>query len=97
MQQKDSLRLRNIHFPLIKKKVISSFYMLRHSTTSIYLKLGVHPKIVSELLGYATLQITLNTYSHVALGLAQASTKSFDEALTSSKEYNTVASGGENE
>lgn len=26
---------------------------------------GVHPKIVQELLGYATILITLDTYSHV--------------------------------
>jgi integrase len=33
------------------------------------LKQGVHPKIVSERLGHATIAITLDTYSHVLPGL----------------------------
>ena len=36
------------------------------------LKQGVHPKIVQERLGHASIQITLDTYSHVAPGLQQA-------------------------
>ena len=38
---------------------------LRHSTASILLARGVHPKVVSELLGHATIALTLDTYSHV--------------------------------
>jgi integrase len=30
---------------------------------------GVHPKVVSELLGHANISITLDTYSHVIPGL----------------------------
>ena len=30
---------------------------------------GVHPKVVSELLGHANISITLDTYSHVISGL----------------------------
>jgi integrase len=37
------------------------------------LKAGVHPKVVSERLGHATVSITLDLYSHVLDGLqAQA-------------------------
>ena len=42
---------------------------LRHSYASLALKAGVHPKIVSERLGRSTIAITLDLYSHVALGL----------------------------
>jgi integrase len=38
---------------------------LRHSVASILLAQGVHPKVVSELLGHATISLTLDTYSHV--------------------------------
>ena len=41
----------------------------RHTHASLMLKQGVHPKIVQERLGHASIQITLDTYSHVAPGL----------------------------
>ncbi|HET6873754.1 MAG TPA: site-specific integrase [Acidimicrobiales bacterium] len=37
----------------------------RHSYATLALEAGVHPKIVSERLGHATVAITLDTYSHV--------------------------------
>jgi integrase len=54
----------------------------RHGHASLMLKQGVHPKIVQERLGHASIQITLDTYSHIALGLQQAAAKRFDEAFT---------------
>ena len=50
------------------------------------LKQGIHPKIVQERLGQATIAITLDTYSHVAPGLQEAAAKHFDEAF--STKYN---------
>jgi hypothetical protein len=32
---------------------------------------GVHPKVVSEMLGHATIALTLDTYSHVIPSLQQ--------------------------
>ncbi|MFC1933652.1 tyrosine-type recombinase/integrase [Chloroflexota bacterium] len=55
----------------------------RHSHASLMLKQGIHPKIVSERLGHATIAITLDTYSHVVPGLQEAAALRFDEALTS--------------
>ncbi|MGD0354508.1 MAG: site-specific integrase [Dehalococcoidia bacterium] len=54
----------------------------RHTHASIMLKQQVHPKIVQERLGHASISVTLDTYSHVAPGLQQAAAKSFDEAFT---------------
>ena len=45
------------------------------------LKLGVHPKIVQERLGHSTIQMTLDTYSHVAPGLQEAAAARFDEVV----------------
>ena len=42
---------------------------LRHSYATLALKAGVHPKVVSERLGHATIGVTLDLYSHVAQGL----------------------------
>ena len=33
---------------------------------------GVHPKVVSERLGHASINITLDTYGHVLPGLQEA-------------------------
>ena len=37
---------------------------LRHTHASLALAAGIHPKVVSERLGHATVSITLDTYSH---------------------------------
>ncbi|MGB5925615.1 MAG: tyrosine-type recombinase/integrase [Dehalococcoidia bacterium] len=60
----------------------------RHTHTSLMLKQGVHPKIVQERLGHASMQILLDTYSHVAPGLQEAAAESFDNLV--SPKYNGV-------
>ena len=40
-------------------------YDLRHTCATLMLLAGVHPKVVSERLGHASVKITLDTYSHV--------------------------------
>ncbi|HET9690024.1 MAG TPA: tyrosine-type recombinase/integrase [Acidimicrobiales bacterium] len=42
---------------------------LRHTSATLALAAGVHPKIVQERLGHASISITLDTYSHVVAGL----------------------------
>ncbi len=42
------------------------------------LKAGVHPKIVSERLGHASISITLDIYSHVLPGLQEEAADKFD-------------------
>ena len=54
----------------------------RHSHASLMLKQGVHPKIVQERLGHASIQVTLDTYSHVVPGLQEAAANKFDEIVT---------------
>lgn len=53
----------------------------RHSHASLMLKQGIHPKIVQERLGHASIQVTLDTYSHVAPGLQEAAAIRFDELV----------------
>lgn len=41
------------------------FHDLRHTAATLLLIEGVHPKVVSEMLGHASVRLTLDTYSHV--------------------------------
>jgi len=45
------------------------------------LKQGIPPKIVQERLGHSSIQITLDTYSHVAPSLQEAAANRFDDIL----------------
>jgi len=54
----------------------------RHSHASLMLKQGTHPKVVQERLGHASIQVTLDIYSHVAPGLQEAAAARFDQAFT---------------
>ncbi len=58
----------------------------RHTHASLMLKQGIHPKIVQERLGHASIQITLDTYSHVAPGLQQAAANRFDDIVFTNKQ-----------
>jgi len=50
----------------IKKSMLPSIRLhdLRHTHATLALQAGIHPKVVSERLGHATVSITLDTYSH---------------------------------
>jgi len=65
------------------------FHDGRHTHASLLLKQNVHPKVVQERLGHATISTTLDLYSHVAPGLQEAAAVRFDEALapTTKKEF----------
>jgi integrase len=56
----------------------------RHSHASLLMKQGVHPKIVQERLGHASISITLDLYSHVVPGLQEAAAMKFDEIIIGS-------------
>jgi len=63
----------------VKKAMLPAIRLhdLRHTHATLALPAGVHPKIVSERLGHATVSITLDTYSHAAsAGLAPSRAKS---------------------
>jgi integrase len=57
------------------------FHDLRHTHATLLLKAGIHPKIVSERLGHASISITLDIYSHVLPGLQERAAERFDEML----------------
>ena len=65
-------------------------YDARHSHASLMLKQGTHPKIVQQRLGHASIQITLDTYSHVAPGLQEAAANRFDEMVSTRRENEAI-------
>jgi integrase len=69
--------------PLLSKAGLPDirFHDLRHTCATLLLSKGVHAKFVQELLGHATISITLDTYSHVLPGMGDAAAGAMDEAL----------------
>lgn len=56
-------------------------YDLRHTCATLLLSRNVHPKYVQELLGHASIALTLDTYSHVIPGMDGGTGGAIDEAL----------------
>ena len=54
---------------------------LRHTTATLLLTQGVHPRVVMETLGHSQISRTLDTYSHVLPGLQAEAANRMQEAL----------------
>lgn len=54
---------------------------LRRTHATLLLQQNVHPKIVQERLGHSTIQITMDTYSHVLPGLQEDAARCIDDVL----------------
>jgi integrase len=69
--------------PLLKRAGLPHmrFHDLRHTCATLLLSRGVHPKFVQELLGHATIAITLDTYSHVMPSMGDATARAIADAL----------------
>lgn len=44
---------------------------LRHTSATLALLAGIHPKVVQERLGHSSIMITMDTYSHVVQGMQE--------------------------
>ncbi len=69
--------------PLLKSAELPRIghHDLRLTCATILLMAGKHPKYVQELLGHASINITLDTYSHVIEGMDRGLAEAMDEAL----------------
>jgi len=69
--------------PLLKRAGLPNirFHDLRHTCATLLLGRGVHPKFVQELLGHATIAITLDTYSHVLPGMGDQTRQAIEDVL----------------
>jgi integrase len=57
------------------------FHDLRHTAATLLLGEGVHPKVVSEMLGHSKTAITLDTYSHATPTMQRQAANAFDRLL----------------
>ena len=58
------------------------FHDLRHTCATLLLLKNVNLKIVSEVLGHATVSITLDTYSHLLPNMQDHAAQALDDALS---------------
>lgn len=57
------------------------FHDLRHTAATLLLTKGVHPKVVSEMLGHSTITLTLDTYPHLVPVLHAQAAAAMDTML----------------
>ena len=70
--------------PLLKEDGLPEirFHDLRHTCATLLLSKNVNPKVASEMLGHATIAITLDTYSHVLPDMQDSAVKAMEDALS---------------
>lgn len=59
------------------------FHDLRHNAATMLLGMGVHPKVVQELLGHSSITMTMDTYSHVLPTMQQEAMSKLNDAFKS--------------
>ncbi len=57
------------------------FHDLRHSAATLLLTMGVHPKVVQELLGHSRISMTMDLYSHVLPSMQREAMDGMDDFL----------------
>jgi integrase len=76
--------LRNWLKKILKEAGLPSirFHDLRHSAATLLMEMGVHVKVVKELLGHSNASMTLNVYSHVLPSLQQDAMQKLSDLLS---------------
>jgi integrase len=94
-QDRDLVFCSNIGTPLNPSKVLERFKVLlkgaglpsirfhdlRHSVATMLLGMGVHPKLVQELLGHNQISMTMDIYSHALPTMQRDAMNKLDDAL----------------
>jgi integrase len=70
------------------------FHDLRHTSATLMLAAGVHPKVVQQRLGHTNISITLDLYSHVMPGMDEAAAEAIGAMLRAGKTRFGVTSAG---
>ena len=80
----DAQNIVNRHFkPLLKRTGLPNirWHDLRHTCATLLLSRGTHPTYVQKLLGHASVQLTLDRYSHWMPSMGKHTATAMDEAL----------------
>jgi integrase len=73
------------HFrPIIKAAGLPNIrlYDLRHTTATLLLVEGIHPKVVAERLGHSSIVLTMDIYSHVLPTMQKTATDALERMLS---------------
>jgi integrase len=80
----DAQNVVNRHFkPLLRRAGLPNirWHDLRHTCATLLLSRGTHPTYVQKLLGHASVQLTLDRYSHWMPSMGKHTANAMDEAL----------------
>ena len=58
------------------------FHDLRHTNATLMLRNGIPAKVVSSMLGHSSIQLTMDTYSHVLPDMQEGAADAMDKLLT---------------
>jgi integrase len=72
--------LRRSFYPLARRAGVPRvrFHDLRHTAATLLLQQGIHPKVVQERLGHASVSLTLDVYSHVVPSMQREAADKLD-------------------
>jgi integrase len=80
----DAQNIVNRHFkPLLRRAGLPDirWHDLRHACATLLLSRGTHPTYVQKLLGHASVQLTLDRYSHWMPSMGKHTASAMDDAL----------------
>ena len=80
----EAQKIVNRHFkPLLRRTGLPNirWHDLRHTCATLLLGRGVHPKMVQHLMGHASIQLTLDRYSHWIPSMGRHAAEGMDEVL----------------
>ena len=61
------------------------FHDLRHTSATMSLSQGTHPKIVQERLGHSSISMTMDLYSHVSMQLGRDEADKLEKLIEEKK------------
>lgn len=76
--------IRRHYLPAIERAGIPviPFHDMRHTAATLLLGAGIHPKLVSEMLGHSSVKTTMDLYSHATPAMHQTATMVMQQILS---------------
>lgn len=70
-------------YPLLHRAGLArlTFHSLRHSSATLALEAGVHPRTVADRLGHATPSLVMNVYGHVTERMQTEATAALERVM----------------
>ncbi len=68
---------------------------LRHTSVSLLIELGAHPKLIQERLGHSSITVTMDVYGHLFPSLTEAITERLDEVFVAARKADLPARDAE--